>query len=62
VSTEPGQLQYKPLSADEQAHVLDRRWPHFGLGASDDFATSEAVAAITRISSGMISPGAGEAV
>ncbi|MEU3167060.1 AAA family ATPase [Streptosporangium sp. NPDC006930] len=43
---------YKPLSADEQAHVLDRKWPHLGLGASDDFATTEAIAAITRITSG----------
>ncbi|WP_326825877.1 Mu transposase C-terminal domain-containing protein [Streptosporangium sp. NBC_01756] len=43
---------YKPLSADEQAHVLDRKWPHLGLGVSDDFATTEAIAAITRITSG----------
>ncbi|MFB4284709.1 AAA family ATPase [Nonomuraea sp. MTCD27] len=43
---------YKPLSIDEQAHVLDRKWPHLGLGASDDFATTEAIAAITRITSG----------
>ncbi|MFB4284320.1 hypothetical protein ACBJ59_54205 [Nonomuraea sp. MTCD27] len=39
--------RYKPLSLDEQAHVLDRKWPHLGLGASDDFATTEAIAAIT---------------
>ncbi|GAA4976332.1 hypothetical protein HD597_000412 [Nonomuraea thailandensis] len=42
---------YKPLSIDEQAHVLDRKWPNLGLGASDDFATTEAIAAITRITS-----------
>jgi hypothetical protein len=34
------------------AHVLDRKWPHLGLGASDDFATTEAIATITRITSG----------
>ncbi|MFI7047535.1 hypothetical protein ACWDTT_27265 [Streptosporangium sandarakinum] len=43
---------YKPLSIDEQAHVLDRKWPHLRLGTSDDFATTEAIAAITRITSG----------
>jgi DNA transposition AAA+ family ATPase len=42
---------YKPLSADEQAYVLARHWPHLGLG-HDDFATTEAVAAITRITNG----------
>lgn len=35
--------------ATDQAHVLNRRWPHLGLGASDDFATTEAIAAITRL-------------
>ncbi|MEV4020374.1 AAA family ATPase [Nonomuraea angiospora] len=43
---------YKPLSADEQAFVLARHWPHLGLGNSDDFATTEAIAAITRITNG----------
>ena len=43
---------YRPLSADEQAFVLSRRWPHLGLHEHDDFTTAEAVAAITRITGG----------
>lgn len=43
---------YKPLSTDEQAFVLARRWPHLGLHDTDDFAATEATAAITRITSG----------
>jgi DNA transposition AAA+ family ATPase len=42
---------YKPLSADEQAFVLARHWPHLGLG-NDDFTATEAIAAITRITNG----------
>ncbi|MEV4891740.1 AAA family ATPase [Nonomuraea sp. NPDC055795] len=41
---------YKPMSPDEQAHVLARSWPHLNL--ADDYTTKEAVAAITRIISG----------
>jgi DNA transposition AAA+ family ATPase len=43
---------YRPLSAQEQAFVLARHWPELGLGDTSDFTTSEAVAAITRITSG----------
>ncbi|RBQ16974.1 ATP-binding protein [Spongiactinospora rosea] len=43
---------YKPMSADEQAFVLARSWPHLNLGDADDYATTEALAAITRITSG----------
>ncbi|WP_234334642.1 AAA family ATPase [Streptomyces sp. NRRL B-1347] len=43
---------YKPLSVDEQAFVLARHWPHLRLGATDDFATTEAIAAITRATNG----------
>ncbi|MFB4283860.1 hypothetical protein ACBJ59_51785 [Nonomuraea sp. MTCD27] len=43
---------YKPMSANEQVFVLGRSWPHLRLGDSDDYATTEAVAAITRITSG----------
>lgn len=43
---------YKPMSADEQAFVLARSWPHLSLGDTDDYATTEALAAITRITSG----------
>jgi hypothetical protein len=32
--------------------VLARHWPELGLGDTSDFTTSEAVAAITRITSG----------
>ncbi|GAB2823942.1 AAA family ATPase [Actinocorallia aurea] len=42
---------YKPMSADEQAFVLARSWPHLGLD-NTDYATTEALAAITRITSG----------
>ena len=43
---------YRPLSAQEQAFVLARHWPGLGLGDTSDFTTSEAVAAITRITTG----------
>jgi DNA transposition AAA+ family ATPase len=43
---------YKPMSPDEQAFVLARSWPHLNLGDKADFATTEALAAITRITSG----------
>jgi AAA domain len=43
---------YRPLSAQEQAFVLARHWPELGLGDTSDFTTSEAVAAITRITTG----------
>ncbi|MBF6169751.1 AAA family ATPase [Streptomyces gardneri] len=43
---------YQPLSAEEQAFVLAKHWPHLALGDTDDFTTAEAVAAITRIASG----------
>ncbi len=43
---------YRPLSADEQAFVLARHWPHLGLDSPEDFTTAEAVATITRITSG----------
>lgn len=43
---------YRPLSAHEQAFVLAAHWPDLGLGDTSDFTTSEAVAAITRITSG----------
>lgn len=44
--------RYRPLSADEQAFVLARHWPHLGLHDPDDYTTAEALAAITRITSG----------
>jgi DNA transposition AAA+ family ATPase len=50
---------YKPMSADEQAFVPARSWPHLSLGDTDDYATTEALAAITRITSG--SPSASSA-
>ncbi|PRX44426.1 hypothetical protein B0I32_15113 [Nonomuraea fuscirosea] len=37
------------MSADEQAFVLARSWPHLRLGDTDDYTTNEAVAAIARI-------------
>jgi hypothetical protein len=43
---------YKPLSVDERAFVLGRRWPHLRLDNADDFASTEAVAAIVRITNG----------
>lgn len=42
---------YRPLSADELAFVLARHWPELRLDDAD-FTTGEAVAAITRITSG----------
>jgi len=43
---------YRPLSAREQALVLGRHWPGLHLDDTADFTASEAVAAITRITSG----------
>ncbi|MCW2940845.1 MAG: ATP-binding protein [Actinomycetia bacterium] len=43
---------YKPLSTGEQAFVLAKHWPHLHLDDPDDFATTEAIAAITRITNG----------
>lgn len=43
---------YRPLSADELAFVLARHWPELHLDDTSDFTTGEAVAAITRITSG----------
>jgi DNA transposition AAA+ family ATPase len=43
---------YRQLSAEEQAFVLARHWPELGLHDADDFTTSEALAAIIRITSG----------
>jgi DNA transposition AAA+ family ATPase len=43
---------YRPLSADELASVLARHWPELHLDDTADFTTGEAVAAITRITSG----------
>ena len=43
---------YRPLSADELAFVLATHWPELGLDDTADFTTGEAVAAITRITSG----------
>jgi len=43
---------YQPLSTDELAFVLTRRWPKLGLHDSDDFTTAEAIAAIARYTNG----------
>ena len=43
---------YRPLSAQEQASVLARHWPQLGLSDTSDFTTSEALATITRITTG----------
>jgi DNA transposition AAA+ family ATPase len=43
---------YRPLAADELAFVLARHWPGLHLDDTADFTTGEAVAAITRITSG----------
>lgn len=43
---------YRPLSPEEQAFVLTQHWPHLGLNDIHDFTTSEALAAITRITGG----------
>jgi len=43
---------YRTMSADEQAFVLNKHWPELGLTDPDDFTTTEALAAITRITSG----------
>jgi hypothetical protein len=40
------------VSAEEQAFVLARSWPHLNLGDQGDYATTESIAAITRITSG----------
>jgi len=44
--------RYQPLSTDELAFVLTRRWPKLGLHDSDDFTTAEAIAAIARYTNG----------
>ena len=41
-----------PLSADELAFVLARHWPGLHLDDTGDFTAGEAIAAITRITSG----------
>jgi Holliday junction resolvasome RuvABC ATP-dependent DNA helicase subunit len=43
---------YQPLSTEEQAIILTRHWPQLSLGDPDDYTTTEAIAAITRITSG----------
>ncbi|WP_328543491.1 MULTISPECIES: AAA family ATPase [unclassified Streptomyces] len=43
---------YRPLSPNEQHLVLARHWPHLALDDLGDFTTAEAVATITRITSG----------
>jgi DNA transposition AAA+ family ATPase len=43
---------YRPMSPDEQAFVLARHWPHLHLDDTGDYATTEAIAAITRITGG----------
>ncbi|MXM64778.1 AAA family ATPase [Streptomyces sp. HUCO-GS316] len=43
---------YRPLSPNEQHLVLARHWPRLALDDLEDFTTAEAVAAITRITSG----------
>ncbi len=43
---------YQPLSTDEQAFVLSRRWPELRLHDTDDFTANEARAAILRITNG----------
>jgi DNA transposition AAA+ family ATPase len=43
---------YQPLSADEQTFVLARRWPNLHLDDPEDFTTTEARAAIIRITNG----------
>jgi DNA transposition AAA+ family ATPase len=45
--------EYRPLSADELAFVLQRHWAALGLELSaDDFTDTEAIAAVHRITSG----------
>lgn len=43
---------YRPLSTDEQAFAITQHWPHLGLHDTTDFTTAEALAAITRLTSG----------
>ncbi|WP_326784093.1 AAA family ATPase [Streptomyces sp. NBC_00151] len=43
---------YRPLSPNEQHLVIARHWPHLALDDLGDFTTAEAVATITRITSG----------
>ncbi|MFJ9752735.1 AAA family ATPase [Streptomyces chartreusis] len=43
---------YRPLSPNEQHLVIARHWPNLALDDLGDFTTAEAVAAITRITSG----------
>ncbi len=45
--------EYRSLSADELAFVLQRHWATVGLKLSaDDFTDTEAIAAVHRITSG----------
>ncbi len=45
--------RYRPLSADELAHVLAHQWQRLGLElVAEDFTDAEAVAAITRVTNG----------
>jgi DNA transposition AAA+ family ATPase len=41
--------EYRPLSADELAFVVARRWAALGLDAEGDFTAHEAMATIARI-------------
>ncbi len=45
--------QYRPLSADELAFVLQRHWSQIGQSIdADDFTDTEAIAAVARITGG----------
>jgi DNA transposition AAA+ family ATPase len=44
--------RYPPLSQDELAFVLARRWPRLGLDDPEDYTTAEAMAAIQRHTNG----------
>ncbi|MFZ2175795.1 MAG: AAA family ATPase [Rhodococcus sp. (in: high G+C Gram-positive bacteria)] len=45
--------QYRPLSDDELAFVLERHWNRLGLALNaDDFTDAEAIAAVARITGG----------
>ena len=45
-------FHHQPLSAHEQTFVLARRWPNLHLDDPEDFTTTEARAAIIRITNG----------
>jgi hypothetical protein len=47
-----GFVHRRPLSAQEQAFVRPRHWPELSLGDICNFTTSQAVPAITCITSG----------